>query len=392
MLARLDPRKLDRIWFPLGEQDKAETRAEAERAGLAVAQRAESQEACFLAGDDYRAFLGAARPRRRSAGAIVDEGGRELGEHDGFWRFTPGQRKGIGVVAERPLYVLGSDARDEHRRRRRRASRSRGRTSPPRAPLRRTSTAPTQSSATARPPCAARRRATAAGSTSSSTSPPTASRAGRPPFSTKATPSSAAASSRPAAATKIARNARRRVHVGRPLEARARRLPARRRALVRVPPRASRRNRWAPFCVHKRGGARDPARDQQGRRQRGSRQRAARQGRSDHRQRGRRRGQRRHRSARRQHGRHAPGAEGLRLRRRRELRRLRLQGEARLEARRAGRQGGRGAPGARARRRAAATRRAAHDADADPADAPRARRISATSRISSSAGSASGST
>src|SRR6476619_599232 len=58
MLARVDPARLDRIWFPLGEQDKEATRAEAERAGLEVAHRAESQEACFLAGDDYRAFLG----------------------------------------------------------------------------------------------------------------------------------------------------------------------------------------------------------------------------------------------------------------------------------------------------------------------------------------------
>src|SRR6266550_837159 len=57
LLARLDPAKLERIVFPLGEQTKAETRAEAERAGLTVARRKESQEACFLAGDDYRAFL-----------------------------------------------------------------------------------------------------------------------------------------------------------------------------------------------------------------------------------------------------------------------------------------------------------------------------------------------
>src|ERR671935_2507748 len=58
MLARLDPAKLDRIAFPLGEQTKAETRAEADRAGLAVARRRESQEACFLAGQDHVAFLG----------------------------------------------------------------------------------------------------------------------------------------------------------------------------------------------------------------------------------------------------------------------------------------------------------------------------------------------
>src|SRR5205807_4039062 len=83
---------------------------EAQRAALAAARRAESQEACFLAGDDYRAFLGrhglAAAP-----GPIVDEQGRELGRHDGFWRFTPGQRRGLRVAANEPLYAVGSDAR-----------------------------------------------------------------------------------------------------------------------------------------------------------------------------------------------------------------------------------------------------------------------------------------
>jgi len=109
MLARLDPKHLDDIWFPLGEQDKEATRDEAERAGLAVARRAESQEACFLAGDDYRAFLGrhGLTPR---VGDVVDEQGNVLGTHDGSWRFTAGQRKGIGVSAAHPLYVLDSDA------------------------------------------------------------------------------------------------------------------------------------------------------------------------------------------------------------------------------------------------------------------------------------------
>ena len=109
MLAALDPRHLARVWFPLGDQGKEETRDEAQRAGLEVARRAESQEACFLAGDDYRAFLSrhglASRP-----GPIVDETGTELGTHGGVWEFTPGQRRGIGVVAERPLYVLDTNA------------------------------------------------------------------------------------------------------------------------------------------------------------------------------------------------------------------------------------------------------------------------------------------
>jgi tRNA-specific 2-thiouridylase len=109
MLARLDPQHLERIWFPLGDQDKDTTRAEAANAGLAVAQRAESQEACFLAGDDYRSFL-ARHGLAAQAGDVVDERGKPIGSHDGFWRFTPGQRKGIGVSAPVPLYVLEADA------------------------------------------------------------------------------------------------------------------------------------------------------------------------------------------------------------------------------------------------------------------------------------------
>jgi tRNA-uridine 2-sulfurtransferase len=110
MLAQLDPEKLELVEFPLGELTKAETRAEAAAAGLEVAERRESQEACFLAGDDYRSFL-----ERRGLdprdGAIVDEAGRELGRHEGVWRYTPGQRRGIGVAAAEPLYALRTDAR-----------------------------------------------------------------------------------------------------------------------------------------------------------------------------------------------------------------------------------------------------------------------------------------
>jgi tRNA-specific 2-thiouridylase len=105
MLARLDPRVVDRLWFPLGEQTKEETRAEAATAGLAAAGRTESQEACFLGGDDYRAFL-ERRGLVPAQGEIVDERGEPLGVHDGFWRFTPGQRKGIGVATGTPLYAL----------------------------------------------------------------------------------------------------------------------------------------------------------------------------------------------------------------------------------------------------------------------------------------------
>jgi tRNA-specific 2-thiouridylase len=108
MLATLDPAVLDRLWFPLGDQTKARTRAEAERGGLAVAQRPDSQEACFLAGGDYRAFLERSG-LGSSPGPIVDEDGHELGRHDGYWRFTPGQRRGLGVAGPEPLYALRTD-------------------------------------------------------------------------------------------------------------------------------------------------------------------------------------------------------------------------------------------------------------------------------------------
>jgi tRNA-specific 2-thiouridylase len=108
MLATLSPSHLDRVAFPLGDSTKAEVRAEAARAGLAVAERAESQEACFLAGDDYRAFLGR-HGLPAAEGAIVDELGRELGRHAGHWGFTPGQRRGLGISAPEPLYALRTE-------------------------------------------------------------------------------------------------------------------------------------------------------------------------------------------------------------------------------------------------------------------------------------------
>ena len=109
MLASLDPALLSRLIFPLGVQTKTETRAEALAAGLAAATRQESQEACFLGGDDYRAFLDRAG-LAAAPGAIVDETGAVVGTHDGYWRFTPGQRRGLRVSASEPLYALATDA------------------------------------------------------------------------------------------------------------------------------------------------------------------------------------------------------------------------------------------------------------------------------------------
>jgi tRNA-specific 2-thiouridylase len=109
MLGLVDPGLLERIRFPLGERTKSEVRAHARAAGLAVAGRPESQEACFLAGADYRDFLArhGLEPRR---GQILDVAGRVVGSHDGSWRFTPGQRRGIGISsATGPLYAVAID-------------------------------------------------------------------------------------------------------------------------------------------------------------------------------------------------------------------------------------------------------------------------------------------
>ena len=109
MLAAVDPALLERVRFPLGGQTKTQTRTEAAAAGLAAARRAESQEACFLGGDDYRSFL-ERQGVHGEAGEIVDRDGVAVGTHAGHWRYTPGQRRGLRIETGRTLYVLGTDA------------------------------------------------------------------------------------------------------------------------------------------------------------------------------------------------------------------------------------------------------------------------------------------
>jgi tRNA-specific 2-thiouridylase len=108
MLATVDPALLAQVAFPLGEMTKAEVRAEAGEAGLEAATRPESQEACFLAGGDYRSFL-ARQGVADEPGPIVDPDGAVVGRHDGLWRYTPGQRRGIGVASPEPLFALRTD-------------------------------------------------------------------------------------------------------------------------------------------------------------------------------------------------------------------------------------------------------------------------------------------
>jgi tRNA-specific 2-thiouridylase len=110
MLAALAPASIARMRFPLGGLAKPEVRALARDAGLPVADRRESQDLCFLAGTGKSAFLARHGGVRERPGAIVDGAGRTLGRHRGQHLFTVGQRKGLGVAGEEPLYVLAKDS------------------------------------------------------------------------------------------------------------------------------------------------------------------------------------------------------------------------------------------------------------------------------------------
>jgi len=103
-LSRLKQPWLPRVLFPVGDLSKVEVRAQAARIGLPVADKADSQELCFVADNRYVDFV----EREGGAGVagdIVDESGRVLGRHGGLCRYTVGQRKGLGIAVGRPLYV-----------------------------------------------------------------------------------------------------------------------------------------------------------------------------------------------------------------------------------------------------------------------------------------------
>jgi tRNA-specific 2-thiouridylase len=118
-LAALAPASLERMRFPLGSLTKPQVRELAERAGLAVAKRPDSQDLCFLAGTSHSAFLarhGLAQGLGERPGPVLDREGRVLGEHRGVHTVTIGQRHGLGIGggvagASGPLYVIATDAR-----------------------------------------------------------------------------------------------------------------------------------------------------------------------------------------------------------------------------------------------------------------------------------------
>jgi tRNA-specific 2-thiouridylase len=96
--------------FPLGGLTKGETRAIAGRLGLPVAQKQDSQDICFVPSGDYARVVERLRPEANAPGEIVDVDGRMLGKQQGIARFTVGQRRGIGVCSDRPLYVVRLEA------------------------------------------------------------------------------------------------------------------------------------------------------------------------------------------------------------------------------------------------------------------------------------------
>src|SRR5205085_389129 len=110
MLSALSPASLARMRFPLGDLTKPEVRRIAAAAGLPVAAKADSQDLCFLAGTDRARFLERHGGLGDRLGPIVDQKGRVIGRHRGQHRFTVGQRKGLGIAAGEPLYVIDKNA------------------------------------------------------------------------------------------------------------------------------------------------------------------------------------------------------------------------------------------------------------------------------------------
>jgi len=111
VLYNLTAEMLPQIIFPLGEFSKIETRALAEKLNLIVAHKKDSQEICFVPNDDYKNFISsrAVDSDALKAGDIVDTSGKILGRHNGVANYTIGQRKGLGIAAETPLYVVSLD-------------------------------------------------------------------------------------------------------------------------------------------------------------------------------------------------------------------------------------------------------------------------------------------
>ena len=102
--------QLDYLRFPLGEIDKSETRSIAEKLNLNVATKPDSQDICFVPNGDYASVIKKFRPESFKRGKILDMKGKEIGDHEGIINYTIGQRKGIKIASNNPLYVINIDA------------------------------------------------------------------------------------------------------------------------------------------------------------------------------------------------------------------------------------------------------------------------------------------
>ena len=102
--------QLDYLRFPLGEIDKSETRSIAEKLKLNVATKPDSQDICFVPNGDYASVIKKFKPESFKSGKILDLQGKQLGEHEGIINYTIGQRKGIKIASNNPLYVVNIDA------------------------------------------------------------------------------------------------------------------------------------------------------------------------------------------------------------------------------------------------------------------------------------------
>ncbi len=109
VLFQLTQDQLGRLMMPMGDLSKSEVRKIAQEAGLAVADKPESMELCFIPDGDTQGFLRARVPEAFVPGDIVDQSGRVLGQHQGIAAYTVGQRKGLGIAHPKPLYVLEVD-------------------------------------------------------------------------------------------------------------------------------------------------------------------------------------------------------------------------------------------------------------------------------------------
>ena len=102
--------QLDYLRFPLGEIDKSETRTIAEKLQLSVATKPDSQDICFVPNGDYASVIKKFRPESFKPGKILDIDGNQIGDHEGIINYTIGQRKGIKIASNNPLYVVNIDA------------------------------------------------------------------------------------------------------------------------------------------------------------------------------------------------------------------------------------------------------------------------------------------